>query len=88
MMMMNSGGNGGNGKEGEDGGKVKRKKLVDAGGGVPYEVGKGDELILEDIDPNELVQWDKYLVSRGDTLISIAEKYLIDFELLKINLTA
>ena len=30
-----------------------------------------------------MVQWDKYLVKKGDTLTSIAKKYLIDFALLK-----
>ena len=50
---------------------------------LPVGIADRFQIILEDIDPNELVQWDKYLVSRGDTLISIAEKYLIDFELLK-----
>ena len=50
---------------------------------LPVGIADRFQIILEDIDPNELVQWDKYLVSRGDTLSSIAEKYLIDFELLK-----
>ena len=50
---------------------------------LPVGIADRFQIILEDIDPNELVQWDKYLVRRGDTLTSIAEKYLIDFELLK-----
>ena len=39
--------------------------------------------MLKDIDPSELVQWDKYLVQSGDTLTSISESYMIDYELLK-----
>ena len=50
---------------------------------LPVGIADRFQIILEDIDPNELVQWDKYLVSKGDTLTSIAESYLIDFELLK-----
>ena len=50
---------------------------------LPVGIADRFQIILEDIDPNELVQWDKYLVSSGDTLTSIAESYLIDFELLK-----
>ena len=50
---------------------------------LPVGIADRFQIILEDIDPNELVQWDKYLVRRGDTVTEDAEKYLIDFELLK-----
>ena len=50
---------------------------------LPVGIADRFQVILDNTDPSELVQWDKYLVKKGDTLTSIAKKYLIDFELLK-----
>ena len=50
---------------------------------LPVGIADRFQVILDNTDPSELVQWDKYLVKKGDTLTSIAKKYLIDFALLK-----
>ena len=50
---------------------------------LPVGIADRFQIILDNTDPTELVQWDKYLVQKGDTLTSIAKKYLIDFALLK-----
>jgi len=50
---------------------------------LPVGIADRFKIVLSDIDPSELVQWDKYLVQQGDTLTSISSKYMIDYELLK-----
>ena len=50
---------------------------------LPVGIADRFKIVLSDIDPTELVQWDKYLVQQGDTLSSISSKYMIDYELLK-----
>ena len=43
---------------------------------LPVGIADRFQVILDNTDPSELVQWDKYLVKKGDTLTSIAKKYL------------
>ena len=50
---------------------------------LPVGIADRFKIVLSDIDPSDLVQWDKYLVKQGDTLTSISSKYMIDYELLK-----
>ena len=50
---------------------------------LPVGIADRFQIVLKDIDPSDLVQWDKYLVQKGDTLSSISDSYMIDFELLK-----
>jgi membrane-bound lytic murein transglycosylase D len=50
---------------------------------LPVGISDRFRVVLSDINPSELVQWDKYLVQKGDSLTSISMKYMIDYELLK-----
>lgn len=50
---------------------------------LPVGIADRFQVILDNTDPSELIQWDKYLVQKGDTLTKIAQKYLIDHQLLK-----
>ena len=50
---------------------------------LPVGIADRFQVNLNNMDPSELVQWDRYLVKKGDTLTSIAKKYLIDSALLK-----
>ena len=50
---------------------------------LPIGIADRFEIRLNSMSEEELVKWDKYVVKKGDTLISISKKYMISQALLK-----
>ena len=50
---------------------------------LPIGIADRFEIRLNSMSEEELVKWDKYIVNKGDTLISISKKYMISQALLK-----
>ena len=50
---------------------------------LPIGIADRFEIRLNSMSEEELVKWDKYVVNKGDTLISISKKYMISQALLK-----